>query len=83
MAEARPHHARLGRFLVRLAMLIAISFAAGIQPAAAQQILRDSETEALLRDISRPLIAAAGLQPSNVRIVIIGDPQINAFTAGG
>ena len=83
MAEARPHHARLGRFLVRLAMLIAISFAAGVQPAAAQQILRDSETEALLRDISRPLIAAAGLQPSNVRIVIIGDPQINAFTAGG
>jgi len=29
------------------------------------------------------LIEAAGLQPSNVRIVIIGDPQINAFTAGG
>ena len=73
----------LVRFLARLAMLIAISFAAGIQPAAAQQILRDSETEALLRDISRPLIEAAGLQPSNVRIVIIGDPEINAFTAGG
>ena len=73
----------LGRYLVRLVMLIALSFAAGIQPAAAQQILRDSETEALLRDISRPLIEAAGLQPSNVRIVIIGDPQINAFTAGG
>src|SRR5436305_4884568 len=83
MAEARPMNSRLGRFLARLAMLIAISFAAGIQPAAAQQILRDSETEALLRDISRPLIAAAGLQPSNVRIVIIGDPEINAFTAGG
>src|SRR3954462_4224131 len=83
MAEARPNKPWLGSFLVRLAMLIAISFAAGIQPASAQQILRDSETEALLRDMSRPLIEAAGLQPSNVRIVIIGDPQINAFTAGG
>ena len=51
-------------------MLIALSFAAGIQPASAQQILRDSETEALLRDISRPLIEAAGLQPENVQIVM-------------
>src|SRR6185295_10506309 len=83
MAEARPTTPRLGRFLVRLVMLIALSFAAGIQPASAQSILRDAETEALLRDMSRPLIEGAGLQPSNVRIVIIGDPEINAFTAGG
>src|SRR3954467_8021842 len=83
MAEARPNEPWVGSFLARLAMLLAISFAAGIQPAAAQQILRDSETEALLRDLTRPLIEAAGLQPSNVRIVIIGDPEINAFTAGG
>ena len=83
MADARPTTPRLGSFLARLVMLIALSFAAGIQPASAQSILRDSETEALLRDMSRPLIEGAGLQPSNVRIVIIGDPQINAFTAGG
>jgi len=83
MAETRTKTARPGLFLVRLMMLIAISFAAGIQPASAQSILRDSETEALLRDMSRPLIEAAGLQPSNVRIVIIGDREINAFTAGG
>src|SRR4051812_34792162 len=83
MAESRPKMHGPGNFLVRLMMLIAISFAAGIQPASAQSILRDSETEAPLRDMSRPLIEAAGLQPSNVRIVIIGDPEINAFTAGG
>lgn len=83
MAEARTTNPWLGRYLVRLVMLLALSFAAGIQPASAQQILRDAETEALLRNLSRPLIEAAGLQPSNVRIVIIGDPQINAFTAGG
>src|ERR1700710_908752 len=89
MAESRPttlwlgRFPGLGRFLVRLLMLISLSFAAGIQPASAQSILRDAETEALLRDISRPLIEAAGLQPSSVRIVILGDPAINAFTAGG
>ena len=87
MAEARSTNRRPGRFLARLLMLIAAAFAAVAQPALAQsggaQILRDSETEAFLREISRPLITAAGLDPRNVRIVIIGDPEINAFTAGG
>ena len=83
MAEAQSRAPRPGRFVIRLVMLIALSFAAMARPALAQQILRDAETEALLRDISRPLIEAAGLQPENVRIVIIGDPSINAFVAGG
>jgi predicted Zn-dependent protease len=83
MAEAHPRTRRPGRFLARALMLILLSFAMTARPALAQQILRDAETEALLRDISRPLIVAAGLQPENVRIVIIGDRSINAFTAGG
>jgi predicted Zn-dependent protease len=70
-------------WLVRLLMLLAISFAAGIQPAAAQAVLRDAETEALMRDISRPLIVAAGLQPENVQVVLLGNREINAFVAGG
>ena len=74
MAEAHPTRRRPARFLARLLMLLALSFAATARPALAQQILRDAETEALLRDMSRPLIEAAGLQPENVRIVIIGDP---------
>jgi predicted Zn-dependent protease len=84
MAEAvRPTRAR-GAFLARLLMLLAIGFASMVaQPAAAQSILRDAETETLLRDISRPLIEAAGLRPDDVRIVLIGDNEINAFVAGG
>ena len=54
-----------------------------VQPVMAQSILRDAETEALFHDISLPLIKAAGLDPRNVRIVLIGDKSINAFTAGG
>jgi len=83
MAEARPMTPRLGRFLARLLMLIAVSFAASARPAYAQTILRDAETEVLLREMSRPLIEAAGLQPENVRIVLVNDRQINAFVAGG
>jgi len=74
---------RTGAFLVRLTMLIALSFAAVARPAAAQSILRDAETEVLLRDMSRPLIEAAGLEPDNVQIVLIHNQEINAFVAGG
>lgn len=68
-----------------LARVIALAVAASLalQPAAAQSILRDAETEALLRDMSAPLIAAAGLDPRNVDIVLINDPSVNAFVAGG
>ena len=82
MVTSKPS-ARPGAFLARLLMLLALSFATLAQPAAAQQILRDAETEALLRDMSRPLIEAAGLRPENVQIVLIHDREINAFVAGG
>tara|TARA_R110000782_G_scaffold78293_5_gene156076 strand:- start:66392 stop:67723 length:1332 start_codon:yes stop_codon:yes gene_type:complete len=58
-------------------------FALTLRPAVAQQILRDAETEAFLHDISAPLIEAAGLSPNNVQVLLINDPNINAFVAGG
>jgi predicted Zn-dependent protease len=53
------------------------------QPAAAQSILRDAETESLFKDMSTPLIKAAGLSPNTVRVVLINDDSINAFVVGG
>ena len=70
------------RILARLLALFA-AFALTIQPAAAQSILRDAETEALLHDMAAPLIAAAGLNPNNVDVVVVNDPSLNAFVAGG
>ncbi|WP_338502823.1 M48 family metalloprotease [Sphingomonas kaistensis] len=66
----------------RLMLFLALGMAAA-QPAAAQSILRDSETEKLFADMSKPLIEAAQLDPKNVKIVLINDPEINAFVAGG
>ena len=68
--------------LLRIATTLAAT-ALTLQSAAAQSILRDAETEALFRDMSAPLIKAAGLDPANVDIVLINDPSINAFVAGG
>ena len=53
------------------------------QPAAAQSILRDAETEAMFAEMTAPLIKAAGLSPRNVQVMLIQDDSINAFTAGG
>src|SRR5690348_13697790 len=74
------------RLLARLmAAFAAISLAA--QPVAAQEvgpsILRDAETEALLQDLVAPITRAAGLAPNAVQIVLVNDPSINAFVAGG
>ena len=71
------------RSMIRSLFAFLLIWAVTVQPVMAQSILRDAETEALFHDISLPLIKAAGLDPRNVRIVLIGDKSINAFTAGG
>jgi predicted Zn-dependent protease len=76
--------ARFARFFM-MALMLAVGT---IQPAAAQsdsdgQILRDSETELLFRDVSAPLIKAAGLDPNSVKVALLNDPEINAFVATG
>src|SRR5688572_26199442 len=70
-------------FLVRLIVLMAVSFALTARPVLAQAILRDAETEAFLNDIARPVIEAAELRPENVQVILIHDKEINAFVAGG
>ena len=52
-------------------------------PTSAQSILRDAETEALLRDMAAPLVKASGLRPGDVDIVLVNDSSVNAFVAGG
>jgi predicted Zn-dependent protease len=56
-------------------------------PALAQtpriSVIRDTEIEELIHKEGEPMWRAAGLNPDNVKIVIMGDPDINAFTAGG
>src|SRR6201987_1550085 len=46
-------------------------------------ILRDTESEALLREYTRPILRVAGLEKQNIQIVIISDPTFNAFVADG
>jgi predicted Zn-dependent protease len=75
--------------LLRLFMIALVLAATSWQPAFADdedsgpQILRDTETEAMFKDMARPLIVAGGLDPRSVNIVLLNDPEINAFVAKG
>jgi predicted Zn-dependent protease len=58
-------------------------------PASAQEAqkgpptLRDTETEQLLREYTRPILRVAGLEKQNIQMVIINDSAFNAFVADG
>ena len=49
----------------------------------AQGILRDEEIEHMMRAYADPILEAAGLNPDNVSLYLVGDPSMNAFVAGG
>lgn len=92
MIKDRPMllRAALGKKLSKLTAL-ATAAAIAIAPMAARaeeenkgpSLLRDAETEQLLRDYTRPILRAAGLEKQNIQIVIINDQAFNAFVADG
>lgn len=61
----------------------ALSLAATSTAAGAMGLIRDSEIEQTLREMSAPIFQAAGLPPASVNIYIINDRSLNAFVAGG
>lgn len=77
-----PMHVTFRR-LPALALALFALLLLGTRPVLAQAVLRDAETEVLLQDLMAPLSEAAGLQPDAVEVVLLNDPSINAFVAGG
>src|ERR1700716_104916 len=70
------------------AVATAVSLAMAPMSALAQQakgppVIRDAEAEQLLREYTRPILRAAGLEKQNIQIVIINDNTFNAFVADG
>ncbi len=70
------------------AVLVAAALTIAPWPALAQQgkgppTIRDTETEQLLREYSRPILRAAGLEKQNIQVVIINESAFNAFVADG
>lgn len=74
---------RAARLATMMLVLAALLLAPGSARAAGMQIIRDDEIEETLRVFARPIFEQAGLSPSTVRIIMIQDPTLNAFVAGG
>jgi predicted Zn-dependent protease len=76
-------HSRTAR-VIALATAVAIS---AMPTAATAQggipLIRDAEAEQLLRDYTRPILRAAGLEKQNIQMVIINEVSFNAFVADG
>ena len=64
-----------------VAVVMAATVAFASVPARAQglPIIRDAETEQLLRDYTQPILSVAGLAKQNIHPVIINDRGFNAF----
>jgi len=70
------------------ALMMAAALAVAPMAAVAQEnkgppVLRDTETEQLLREYTRPILRAAGLEKQNIQMVIINQGVFNAFVADG
>lgn len=65
-------------FALFMALIVAMPTSAQ-----AMGLIRDAETEYLMRAFSDPIFKAAGLDPKAVRIHLVNDSSLNAFVAGG
>ena len=81
-ATARRSLSKLTALMTALALTNA-SLPVHAQQAKGPPVLRDTETEQLLRDYTRPILRVAGLEKQNIQMVIINDKSFNAFVADG
>jgi predicted Zn-dependent protease len=80
----RTRRTRPAAAIVALATASALVVAS--LPAQAQKglpIIRDAETEQLLKEYTQPILRVAGLTQQNIQVVIINDRSFNAFVADG
>jgi predicted Zn-dependent protease len=64
-------------------LVTCFAFVATPTLASAQSLVRDAEIEATLRGYSDPIFVAAGLNPKDVKIYLVGDRTLNAFVTNG
>lgn len=82
-SASRPGRSRFAATAVAIVAGVHIA----IMPAVAQAqgrslpVVRDAETEQLLRDYLKPILKAAGLPNNNTRVVLVNDRAFNAFVA--
>lgn len=83
MPLALLHHVLPPRRLRTAAVVGLAAVLAGTSSADAAGIIRDAETESLIRDYAKPIFNAAGLGSQGIEIHIVNDRSFNAFVVDG
>lgn len=74
----------LGRRVATVAAAALIGITSTLQPAQAQgglPLVRDAETEELMRDYTAPIFDAAGISRQQVEVILVNRNDFNAFVA--
>ncbi|MEP1612538.1 MAG: M48 family metalloprotease [Roseobacter sp.] len=66
----------------RLASIPATLFCLCVSMAEARGLLRDADIEYGLKQLAAPVLSAAGLSPSRVKILVVNESSLNAFVVG-
>lgn len=74
---------RRSRALTCLAAVVVGLSASWSAPALAQSLIRDTEIEEILHSDADPIFSVAGFNPKDVRILLVGDKELNAFATSG
>jgi predicted Zn-dependent protease len=74
---------KLTVLMTAVALAVAPVSSALAQQAKGPPVIRDTEAEQLLREYTRPILRAAGMEKQNIQMVIINEGVFNAFVADG
>lgn len=69
--------------VISLFVSISLAVMSIANPANAVALIRDADIEHSLDQLAAPILRAAGLNPSNVRILVVNDRGLNAFVING
>src|ERR1700716_4055016 len=79
----RRKTSKLTAFSAAVALAIATMSSALAEQEKGPPVIRDTESEQLLREYTRPILRSAGLERQNIQVVIINESVFNAFVADG
>lgn len=79
----RPSRFRVPRLASVAGALAVLGAVTTASPASAQSMIRDTEIEGIIREWSDPVFVAMGLNPEDVELLLVNDPELNAFATRG
>lgn len=70
-------------YLMSLMTAAALILSSIATPAKAVSLIRDADIEHALDQLAAPILRAAGLNPNNLRILVVNERSLNAFVING